>query len=110
MVPLCQLSQVQLYQIQNHDRLGKKYNIPYGESDTWHIVIDGAYVKGDTFMDNFDMETFLDNIGVKGAVFYGDNTPDDYDSYMVASRISANIDRTRKECKTCEVRFACFTS
>jgi hypothetical protein len=38
-------------------------NIEWKE-DSWNIIVTADYVSGTTMMDNFDMHTFLKNIGV----------------------------------------------
>jgi len=35
-----------------------------GDGDAWEIIDRGAYLEGDTFMDNFDMQQFMQAIGV----------------------------------------------
>jgi hypothetical protein len=59
------ISAYQLDQIHNHIEWGKKLDIPWAEpSEAWEITETEDYVKGYTFMDNFDMFEFLIKIGV----------------------------------------------
>lgn len=53
----------QAYKIRNHSKFGKEMGMDYTE-DTWYIDEDEGTINGCTTMDNFDMATFLENIGV----------------------------------------------
>jgi hypothetical protein len=61
------VSDYQKFQIINHIQEYKKIkeNDPYvTDSDRWDIEEDDDFIKGSTFMDNFDMYWFLTEIGV----------------------------------------------
>ena len=64
MVSLRKLSIEQLCKLVNHQVWGAKLGMEYADSDAWHIEIRNGVLYGDTFMDNFDMEFFLNKIGV----------------------------------------------
>ena len=49
--------------IQNHSEEGAKYGIS-DSGDAWFIEDAEMYLKGSTYMDNFDMRLFLERIGV----------------------------------------------
>lgn len=57
------LSAEQIVLIKNHSEEGLKFDIPWAE-DAWFIEETENYIKGNTFMDNFDMRRFLERIGV----------------------------------------------
>lgn len=50
--------------IREHSFLGEKLGLEYSD-EPWYISENNNYITGDTFMDNFDMEEFLEKIGVK---------------------------------------------
>jgi hypothetical protein len=54
----------QIKLIKAHSIKGKEFGIPYGDSDPWSIAEDDDYIKGSTWMDNFDMSEYLSKIGV----------------------------------------------
>lgn len=58
------LDEDQIEAIRNHGILGEKLGLEYCD-ETWYISENNNYITGDTFMDNFDMEEFLEKIGVK---------------------------------------------
>ena len=53
----------QIAAIKNHSVLGKKLGMEYPD-EYWNINDVDDFITGDTYMDNFDMEEFLDIIGV----------------------------------------------
>ncbi|HBY20777.1 MAG TPA: hypothetical protein DEG71_07185 [Clostridiales bacterium] len=57
----------QFEQIKNHYALAERYGIKLYDNtyDAWIITENDNYIKGETSMDNFDMEIFLEEIGVK---------------------------------------------
>jgi hypothetical protein len=64
---LSELSATQLHDIRNHidiarDRYKEMYCDDYG--DKWDIFVNEKDVRGCTYMDNFNMEHFLKEIGV----------------------------------------------
>ena len=65
-ISLHYLSPYQLEQIMDHiDVANEKFPDMFArEEDSWDITSDGHLVKGRTFMDNFDMDYFLREIGV----------------------------------------------
>lgn len=74
MIPLSALSAVQVQQIQNHIEVSRemKMGLYTGGPDEefpglpadWDIEVKTHALEGYTTMDNFDMGTFLKNIGV----------------------------------------------
>lgn len=74
------LTEVQLLLIHNHIKtakflngLGKKPFEPLAFLDEWEIVEDDLQIIGKTYMDNFDMEWLLDQIGVPAHdIFWGE--------------------------------------
>lgn len=59
------ISSKQLDQIMNHIKEGEKYGMSCCDpSDAWSIEDYGYVIKGDTWMDNFDMHKFFEHIGV----------------------------------------------
>jgi hypothetical protein len=55
----------QLYQIVNHGELASDFGTPCPPGDAWSIDDSAAEViEGSTWMDNFNMHEFLENIGV----------------------------------------------
>ena len=53
----------QIKAIRNHSELGEKLGIDYSE-ESWAIRESKGYIAGDTWLDNFDMEEFLEKIDV----------------------------------------------
>ncbi len=62
------LTEDQEFAIKHHgmdwDILNSKLNERYGWSDEWNIIDNSEFLIGSTTMDNFDMETFMQEIGV----------------------------------------------
>ena len=58
------ISAKQLKLIQSHQIEGKKLDIPWADTDFWDVTVTETTVEGSTFMDNFSMSDFLDEIGV----------------------------------------------
>lgn len=69
------LTESQINEIKNHFNIvieNKYYSIYkeyLHESDEWEIEETETEIKGHTAMDNFDMRSFFDIIGVKGVEF-----------------------------------------
>jgi hypothetical protein len=57
------LTPEQVDQIKDHQRLGKEWKLDWPE-DYWNIYDHPMDISGYTTMDNFDMNQFLDLIGV----------------------------------------------
>lgn len=53
----------QIKAIWNHSELGEKLGI-YCSEEPWSIRESNGYITGSTWMDNFDMEEFLEKIDV----------------------------------------------
>lgn len=53
----------QVEAIRNHSELGEKLGIDCSE-ESWFIRENNDYITGETGMDNFDMEEFLEKIDV----------------------------------------------
>lgn len=65
-IQLDEISVAQLNKIQNHIQFGRKLGINWcSDHNAWSIDVNGNEVRGETFMDNFDMAEFLTRIGVK---------------------------------------------
>ena len=58
------LTKNQILAIRNHRLLGEKIGIDYSTTDYWNIDENEDFITGDTYMDNFSMEDFLEKIGV----------------------------------------------
>ena len=58
------LTEEQIESIKNHSTLGAEYGIPYGDEWGWTIEEDEHTIEGYISMDNFDMDEFLEKIGV----------------------------------------------
>jgi hypothetical protein len=58
------LSEEQLEKIRNHDEFGMEMGILHSDTWKWDIHETRELISGDTWMDNFDMEEFLEKIGV----------------------------------------------
>jgi hypothetical protein len=74
-VPRAALTPAQIAMIVNHietaqflDKLNPELHWDADEGDEWTIEDDGTNLSGDTHMDNFDMATFMDQIGVPSAL------------------------------------------
>ncbi len=64
MIHLDKLNAKQLFMIQNHAEMGEKMGVgDYYQQ--WNLTVNEFYVKGETSMDNFNMQDFLKCIGVK---------------------------------------------
>lgn len=71
-IGLSNLTQEQIDKIVDYKDFAKELGMEYID-DYWDIVVTKDYVKGSTGMDNFDMEEFLEKIGVKkDAVEWGE--------------------------------------
>jgi len=101
-VSLRKLSLEQLCKILNHQTWGEKLGIEYAKSDAWNVSIRRGVLYGDTFMDNFDMEEFLDKIGVTGVVWgerdHGETISDE------------ELPPCDAPCDNCQLRFVCYTN
>ena len=53
----------QIEAIRRHGELGKKLGLEYA-NEKWDIIENASYIKGVTSLDNFDMDEFLNLIGV----------------------------------------------
>lgn len=58
------LTETQIYQISNHIELAKQFFMDGCDEDAWDIEESDYAIKGYTNMNNFDMEEFLNKIGV----------------------------------------------
>ena len=58
------LTPLQIEQIQNHRELGIQLGIMYSQTDYWVIDENEFEIEGHTDMDNFDMNEFMEKIGV----------------------------------------------
>lgn len=66
------LTQNQIKAIENHETLGEKMGM-YNFDEPWDIYQNEKYIKGSTFMDNFDMDSFLQKIDINSdRVHWGD--------------------------------------
>jgi len=76
--------------------------IEYANSDAWSIEVRNGVLYGDTFMDNFDMEKFMEKLGVTGVVWeqssHGEETSDD------------EVEPCDELCDNCQLRFVCYTN
>lgn len=57
------LTDKQIKAIWKHDKLGEKLGLEYFQ-EKWEIGEENEFITGITIMDNFDMEEFLNIIGV----------------------------------------------
>lgn len=74
-IKLEDLNMMQVNNIMNHIECAKEYNsnmdnsyINFGstdQEDAWTIVLGKKTLQGKTYMENFDMDTFLYHIGVQ---------------------------------------------
>ena len=62
-IHLKDITMIQKKSIFYHSELGKELGIEYSE-EAWSISIDDEHIYGETTMDNFCMEEFLEKIGV----------------------------------------------
>jgi hypothetical protein len=69
----CYLTPEQIEYIRDHKQHGLYFGIDYSD-DYWAITEDDSSISGYTSMDNFDMSEFLDKIGVKGHIEWGEET------------------------------------
>ena len=58
------LSEDQIGKIADHAIIGKEMGMSWAEEDAWTIRSNDEMIGGETWMDNFDMEAFLEKIGV----------------------------------------------
>jgi len=59
------LSKDQINKIYNHaDNLEENNDLEPDKNDAWEITEDEYLIKGYTFMNNFDMEEYLEKIGI----------------------------------------------
>ena len=58
------LNEDQIEAIREHSFLGEKLGLECFD-EPWYISENNNYITGDTCMDNFDMQEFLEKIGVK---------------------------------------------
>jgi len=65
-IKLSDLSAKQILTIVCHSELGKQIDIEYGDTDAWEIIVDerAEIISGNTSMNNFDMEEYLQKIGI----------------------------------------------
>ena len=70
------LTTLQIEQIVNHMEVAKNLGIDtyYDEYNEWKIIDKNDYIQGFTWMDNFDMTTFLEKIGIKSENIEWDNS------------------------------------
>lgn len=55
---------IKLSDINDEQKNRIKNHSTEAEGDAWDIEVRGGYIIGSTWMDNFDMEEFLESIGV----------------------------------------------
>jgi alpha-L-arabinofuranosidase len=58
------ITEEQIYKIINHMVYAIEMHMESAETDSWNIQETDTEVKGDTYMDNFDMCHYLRSIGV----------------------------------------------
>lgn len=58
------LDEDQIEAIRNHGVLGEKLGLDYSD-ETWDISENDNYITGYTWMDNFDIDEFLERIDVE---------------------------------------------
>ena len=72
-ISLGDLTGKQVKQILAHQIKGAKMGLLYADSDPWRVWTTEDQIQGETWMDNFDMEEFLQRIGVPdSAVQWGE--------------------------------------
>jgi len=87
-VPLDALTGKQVKKIESHQLKAKKVGMHIRDDEVWSIESNENYLKGSTWMDNFDMREFMEKIGVdmeevrwaehdNWHEFYGDTTDED---------------------------------
>jgi hypothetical protein len=68
-IPLVHLNGIQIEQIENHIEEGNRLGIPFADQiDAWSIWFSNGTICGETSMNNFDMNYFLNAIGVPDSV------------------------------------------
>lgn len=67
----CDLTEEQLDKIKNHSEVGESLGMEYCEW-TWDIVETPTEITGNTIIDNFDMEEFMQKIGVDNTKIHWD--------------------------------------
>jgi hypothetical protein len=65
-INLDDVSTYQCWLIENHIDHAAKYfpDLHSRPTDAWNIIMKADTIEGETFMDNFDMKKFMENIGV----------------------------------------------
>ena len=63
-IPKDKLNSKQIEDILNHSVECEQFGMHCDPSDVWSITDHGRMIEGSTWMDNFDMERFLNYIGV----------------------------------------------
>jgi hypothetical protein len=58
------LTPLQIEQIKNHRKIGTQMELDSANIDSWRIEENEFELMGYTGMDNFDMEEFMEKIGV----------------------------------------------
>jgi hypothetical protein len=65
------LTSEQIDKIKRHSEFGEEYDEPYSDY-AWQITETNHCLKGETSMDNFDMDSFMKKIGVDTEnIFWG---------------------------------------
>ena len=80
------LSKKQVLAIINHSELGEMIGIEYS-SHAWKVNVTDEIVSADTYMNNFNMGEFLDNIGVDRRLVEWDEFERSYESYIPAETV-----------------------
>lgn len=102
-VSLHKLTVTQLCQILNHEACGAELGVEYAASDPWNISVKNGVLYGDTWMDNFNMEEFLEKIGVADVEF------GEFDSMLPNDEAEAEPCDSFM-CEKCQMRFVCYTN
>lgn len=102
-IALRKLSLEQVCKILNHQVWGEKLGVDYAKTDPWHIIVENGVLYADTDMDNFDMEEFLEKIGVQGTVW-------DINGGEFPDQDPTDIDDCDTDCDSCIMRFLCYTN
>lgn len=76
------LDEDQIRAIREHASLGEKLGINYASSDSWDIEENEEYICGSTYIDNFDMDEFLNKIDVNADVIQWEDFDADLDWFM----------------------------
>ena len=72
-IALSELTKEQIDLIVNHSTEGQHYGISDGYEWAWNIDMNKHSIEGWTYMDNFDMQEYLDKIGVNPEIIkWGD--------------------------------------